>query len=57
MTSVAPKSTVPGRRAVSALALKLWETQEALAGKVERVADVLDLLLMALAKGEDTAEV
>ena len=35
MTSVAPKSAVPGRRAVSALALKLWETQEALEGKVE----------------------
>ncbi|HWP08975.1 MAG TPA: tetratricopeptide repeat protein, partial [Polyangiaceae bacterium] len=42
---------------MSALALKLWETQEALEGKVERVADVLDLLLMALGKGEDTAEV
>src|SRR5215831_14250596 len=56
MTSVAPKSTVPARRAVSALALKLWETQEALGNRVDHPADVLDLLLMALGKGEDTAE-
>src|SRR4051812_32399999 len=54
MTSVAPKSAA--RRAVSALALKLWETQEALDTKVEQPAEVLDLLLMALGKGEDTAE-
>jgi tetratricopeptide (TPR) repeat protein len=54
MTSVAPKSAA--RRAVSALALKLWETQEALETKVEQPAEVLDLLLMALGKGEDTGE-
>jgi tetratricopeptide (TPR) repeat protein len=56
MTSVAPKSAAPARRAVSALALKLWETQEALDNRVEQPAEVLDLLLMALGKGEDTAE-
>jgi len=54
MTSIAPKSAA--RRTVSALALKLFETQEALDKKVEQPAEVLDLLLMALGKGEDTAE-
>src|SRR5687768_9840198 len=57
MTSVAPKSAAPARRTVSALALKLSETQDALDTKVEHAAEVLDLLVMALGKGEDTAEV
>jgi tetratricopeptide (TPR) repeat protein len=44
------------RRAVSVLALKLWETTEALDSGLENPADVLDLLVTALAKGEDTHE-
>jgi len=55
MTSIAPKSE-GRRRAVSALALKLWEMGEALEERPGKPSDVLDLLVMALGKGEDTAE-
>src|SRR5687767_9085617 len=55
MTSIAPKSE-GRRRAVSALALKLWEMGEALEERPVKPSDVLDLLVMALGKGEDTAE-
>ncbi|HEY3499126.1 MAG TPA: tetratricopeptide repeat protein, partial [Polyangiaceae bacterium] len=41
---------------MSALALKLWEMGEALETRLEKPSDVLDLLVMALGKGEDTAE-
>jgi golgin subfamily B member 1 len=57
MVSVAPPKSEGGRRrAVSALALKLWEMGEALESRVEKPSEVLDLLVMALGKGEDTAE-
>jgi tetratricopeptide (TPR) repeat protein len=55
MTSVAPKSE-GRRRAVSALALKLWEMGESLSQGPGIPSEVLDLLVMALGKGEDTAE-
>lgn len=41
---------------MSALALKLWEMGEALESRLEKPSEVLDLLVMALGKGEDTAE-
>ncbi len=55
MSSIAPKSE-GRRRAVSALALKLWEMGEALDERAGNPSEVLDLLVMALGKGEDTAE-
>jgi hypothetical protein len=55
MTSIAPKSE-GRRRAVSALALKLWEMGELITEQPGRPSDVLDLLVMALGKGEDTGE-
>ena len=55
MTSIAPKSD-GRRRAVSALALKLWEMGEALEARPGQPSEVLDLLVMALGKGEDTSE-
>jgi len=55
MTSIAPKSE-GRRRAVSALALKLWEMGEAIEQRPGKPSEVLDLLVMALGKGEDTSE-
>src|SRR5688500_20297436 len=44
------------RRPVSALALKLWETAESLDQKLDDPVQVLDLLVTALSKGEETGE-
>jgi tetratricopeptide (TPR) repeat protein len=55
MSSI-PSKSEGRRRAVSALALKLWEMGEALEQHLERPEEVLDLLVTVLGKGEDTAE-
>ncbi|HYJ11796.1 MAG TPA: tetratricopeptide repeat protein, partial [Polyangiaceae bacterium] len=56
MTSVPPKSEAPKtearRRAVSVLALKLWEVAEALDERLDDASGVLELLVSAVAKGE-----
>ena len=57
MSSSIPSKIEGRRRAVSALALKLWEMGEALEKHLEQPEEVLDLLVMALGKGEDTAEI
>src|SRR5262245_61677483 len=55
MSTIADKSE-SRRRPVSALALKLWETVESLDQKVDDPMQVLDLLVTALLKGEETGE-
>jgi hypothetical protein len=56
MTSVPPKSEAPKtetkRRAVSVLAVKLWEVAEALEERLDDPSVVLELLVNAIAKGE-----
>ncbi len=54
-------STIPPtqdgrRRPVSALALKLWEVAEALEQRLDSPADVLEMLVTAVAKGEQPVE-
>src|SRR5258706_1766128 len=61
MTTVPPKSEVPapkteGRRRASVLALKLHELAEALEERLDDPGQVLELLVNALAKGEQPAE-
>ncbi|HEY6079112.1 MAG TPA: tetratricopeptide repeat protein, partial [Polyangiaceae bacterium] len=61
MTTVPPKSEAPKndapktegkRKAVSVLALKLWEVAEALEERLDDPMNVLELLVSAIAKGE-----
>jgi tetratricopeptide (TPR) repeat protein len=61
MTTVPPKSEAPKteapkteakRRAVSVLALKLWEVAESLEERLDDPISVLELLVNAIAKGE-----
>ncbi len=54
-------STIPPiqegrRRPVSALALKLWEVAEALEQRLDNPAEVLDMLVTAVAKGEQPVD-
>src|SRR5262245_20811325 len=55
MSTIADKAE-SRRRPVSALALKLWETAEALDQRLDDPTQVLDLLVTALSKGEETSE-
>ncbi|HEV8247285.1 MAG TPA: tetratricopeptide repeat protein, partial [Polyangiaceae bacterium] len=55
MSSVPPKSE-GRRRPVSVLALKLWEAAEALEQRLDNPAEMLDLLVSAVAKGEQPSD-
>jgi tetratricopeptide (TPR) repeat protein len=52
-----PKSEGPRRRPVSVLALKLWETAETLEQRLDNPTEILEMLVSALAKGEQPGEV
>ncbi len=55
MSSIPPKSE-GRRRPVSVLALKLWEAAEALDHQLDNPAEMLELLVSAVAKGEQPSE-
>ncbi len=55
MSSLPPKSE-GRRRPVSVLALKLWEAAEALDVRLENPAEMLELLISAVAKGEQPSD-
>ena len=54
--STLPPTQEGRRRPVSALALKLWEVAEALEQRLDNPADVLEMLVTAVAKGEQPTE-
>lgn len=61
MSSIPPKTESPPaegrRRPVSVLALKLWETAESLEHGLDNPTEILEMLVSALAKGEQPEEV
>src|SRR6478736_3287026 len=54
--STIPPTQEGRRRPVSVLALKLWEVAEALEQRLDNPAEVLDMLVTAVAKGEQPVE-
>src|SRR6188768_2404908 len=54
--STIPPTQEGRRRPVSALALKLWEVAEALEQRLDNPAEVLDMLVTAVAKGEQPVD-
>ena len=54
--STIPPTQEGRRRPVSALALKLWEVAEALEQRLDNPAEVLELLVTAVAKGEQPVD-
>ena len=54
--STIPPTTEGRRRPVSALALKLWEVAEALEQRLDNPAEVLEMLVTAVAKGEQPVD-
>jgi tetratricopeptide (TPR) repeat protein len=62
MSSIPPKSESPQkgegkRRPVSVLAVKLWETAETLEQRLDDPTEILEMLVSALAKGEEPGDV
>src|SRR5687767_14165599 len=55
MSSIPPK-TDARRRPVSVLALKLWEAAEGLDHGLDKPSEMLELLVSAVAKGEQPTE-
>src|SRR5450432_221754 len=54
--STIPPNTEGRRRPVSVLALKLWEIAEALEQRLDNPAEVLEMLVTAVAKGEQPVD-